>query len=102
VSLHDRRELYCGSGASLSQRRPLDGVMARCADDPLTSSAAMTSTHIVYISLVILAACITCCALSLRTPQAGNALLTALDRLRRHPNVIILCTSNLTNIIGTQ
>lgn len=27
--------------------------------------------------------------------RAVNALLTALDRLRHHPNVVVLCTSNL-------
>lgn len=27
--------------------------------------------------------------------RAVNALLTALDRLRQHPNVVIFCTSNL-------
>lgn len=27
--------------------------------------------------------------------RATNALLTAFDRLKNHPNVIILCTSNL-------
>lgn len=32
--------------------------------------------------------------------RAGNAVLTQLDRLRQYPNVIILCTSNLTNMIG--
>jgi pachytene checkpoint protein 2 len=31
--------------------------------------------------------------------RAVNALLTALDRLRRYPNVIILCTSNLISAL---
>jgi SpoVK/Ycf46/Vps4 family AAA+-type ATPase len=31
--------------------------------------------------------------------RAVNALLTALDRLRHHPNVIILCTSNLISAL---
>lgn len=30
-----------------------------------------------------------------------NALLTQLDRLKQHPNVLVMTTSNLTNAIGT-
>jgi len=33
--------------------------------------------------------------------QAGNAVLTQLDRLRRYPNVLVLCTSNLTEMIDS-
>lgn len=32
---------------------------------------------------------------SLMVMKAVNALLTALDRIRNHPNVVILSTSNL-------
>jgi len=31
--------------------------------------------------------------------RAGNAVLTQLDRLKRYPNVLVLCTSNLTDMI---
>lgn len=34
--------------------------------------------------------------------RAVNALLTGLDRLRPHPNVIFMCTSNLvTALVGS-
>lgn len=36
---------------------------------------------------------------SLILTKAVNALLTALDRLRNHPNVVVLCTSNLIEAI---
>ena len=36
---------------------------------------------------------------SLISTKAVNALLTALDRLRNHPNVVVLCTSNLIKAI---
>lgn len=32
--------------------------------------------------------------------QVVNALLTQLDRLKQHPNVLVMTTSNLTNAIG--
>lgn len=37
---------------------------------------------------------------SLRFYQVVNALLTQLDRLKQHPNVLIMTTSNLTHAIG--
>lgn len=33
--------------------------------------------------------------------RAGNAVLNELDRLRSYPNVLVLCTSNLTAMIDT-
>ncbi|KMP09321.1 hypothetical protein CISG_06438 [Coccidioides immitis RMSCC 3703] len=33
--------------------------------------------------------------------RAVNSLLTALDRLRQHPNVLVLCTSNLINALDS-
>jgi SpoVK/Ycf46/Vps4 family AAA+-type ATPase len=42
---------------------------------------------------LLLLSCLSC------LPQAGNAVLTQLDRLKRYPNVLVLCTSNLTEMI---
>jgi pachytene checkpoint protein 2 len=33
--------------------------------------------------------------------QATNALLTALDRLRARPNIVVLCTSNLIEAMAS-
>lgn len=32
--------------------------------------------------------------------RAVNALLTGLDKLRQHPNVVVLCTSNLVTALA--
>jgi SpoVK/Ycf46/Vps4 family AAA+-type ATPase len=40
-----------------------------------------------------------CCLAGRLLTQAGNAVLTQLDRLKRYPNVLVLCTSNLTEMI---
>lgn len=41
----------------------------------------------------------TCQEWKLMTLQAVNALLVALDRLRRRPNVLVFCTSNLIEAV---
>lgn len=34
--------------------------------------------------------------------QATNELLTGLDRVRRLPNVVVLCTSNLLSLLVSR